>query len=118
MRKTVLNRVSSGVVIILLASGIGFALFRSSGEAPPAMNGEEIFKRDCAMCHAVDTPEMKMGPGLENLFGKEALPVSGRPVTEENIKLQMKTPVGSMPSFAESLSEEEMDALVAYLKTI
>ena len=58
-----------------------------------------------------------MGPGLVGLFSREALPASGRPVTEANILRQLNDPMGSMPTFA-WMEEWEKDAVVAYLKTL
>ena len=47
----------------------------------------------------------------------EKLPVSGRIVSEENVRRQLSTPYKDMPDYAD-LSEDEVRALVAYLETI
>jgi uncharacterized membrane protein len=79
--------------------------------------GAAIFNQDCSFCHFADKTENKMGPGLKGLFMRETLPASGRPVTEANIRLQLRTPFRKMPSFAK-LPEEKVTSLIAYLKTL
>jgi len=44
--------------------------------------------------------------------------VSGREVTGENIREQLESPFRDMPSFADRLTEEEVDALIDYLKSL
>lgn len=80
--------------------------------------GEAIFKRNCQICHFADSAEAKMGPGLGGLFARDRLPSSGRPVTRDNVRIQIETPVGSMPSFGSRLSQDELSDLLAYLQTL
>lgn len=83
-----------------------------------ARKGARLFnKKACADCHYADRPDTKIGPGLKELFKRDKLPMSGRAVTEDNIRKQLKTPFRAMPSFA-GLPEEEVKALVAFLKTL
>ena len=79
--------------------------------------GAMVFNESCLACHNPDKAEYKIGPGLKGLFKMENMPVSGRPVTEANVRLQLKTPFKNMPAFPE-LSEEKIEALIAYLKTL
>jgi cytochrome c2 len=94
---------------------------RSTGEAAttgdPA-RGEALFARHCAFCHHADSEESKIGPGLAGLFGREALTSSGGPVTPENVRAQLTDPVGTMPSFAGSLSERDLVDMVAYMQRL
>lgn len=80
-----------------------------------ASRGEVLFARHCSFCHNVESVEPTIGPGLANLLKRDELPSSGRPATPENVRAQLIDPVGSMPSFAETLSEEELNDLIAYL---
>ncbi|MDP2645758.1 MAG: c-type cytochrome [Desulfobacterales bacterium] len=82
-----------------------------------ALEGAAFFQERCAMCHNSDSIETKIGPGLKGLFQREKLPVSERPVSEDNVRRQLKTPAAAMPSFAD-LKKEKVSALVAYLKTL
>ena len=71
-----------------------------------------------AYSHNVDSTKAKFGPSLEGLFNRDELPVSGQPVSEENVKDQFISPYESMPSFADRLSDKEMDTIISYLKTL
>jgi cytochrome c2 len=86
-----------------------------SGEA---QMGKELFDNKCSFCHYADQSETKIGPGLKGVLKKETLPVSGRPATPENIVRQLQNPYRNMPSFQNSLSEEDIKHLLAYLKTL
>jgi mono/diheme cytochrome c family protein len=83
-----------------------------------AQEGARLFNENaCADCHYADRTDAKIGPGLKNLFKRDKLPMSGWAVTEENVRKQLKTPFRAMPSFA-PLPEEEVKALLAFLKTL
>ena len=79
--------------------------------------GAVVFNQSCSACHHSDKTDYKIGPGMQGLFQLEKLPVSGRAVTEDNIRIQLKTPFKNMPAFPE-LPEEKVDALIAFLKTL
>ena len=82
-----------------------------------AGRGQALFENDCSFCHYADRTESKLGPGLKGVLKGETLPVSGRPATPENVTQQLLSPYSNMPSF-NSLSEQEIKDLVAYLKTL
>ncbi len=79
--------------------------------------GAELFQTRCSVCHFTDSRDKKVGPGLQGMFQMPAMPTSGWPMNEENLRKQFKTPFKEMPSF-DYLKEEEVDALIAYLKTL
>jgi len=82
-----------------------------------AEKGASIFETNCAKCHYTDKTENKVGPGLKGLFSRNQLPLSGRAVSDANIRNQLKAPVEEMPPFPH-LTEDEIQALIAYLKTL
>lgn len=82
-----------------------------------ASEGAGIFSSNCTMCHSTETTEEGIGPGLKGLFSRDALPVSGRPVSEEAVREQLREPFKNMPPFP-NLTEAQVDALIAYLKTV
>ena len=79
--------------------------------------GERLFVSKCSSCHYADREDKKNGPGLASLLKKETLPFSGKPATLENIRAQLELPFMAMPAF-KNLSEKELAALFAYLKTL
>jgi mono/diheme cytochrome c family protein len=82
-----------------------------------AAQGEQLFKQNCSACHFTDSTATKVGPGLKGVFAQAKFPVSGRPVSDDNFRQILKTPVSKMPPFGH-LSEEQVDALLEYLKTL
>lgn len=85
--------------------------------------GLALFKQNCDLCHYADKTDKKLGPGLKGLFSWKELPSSHKPVTEENVRAQIEA--GSpnakpmpMPPFKGKFKPAEMDALIAYLKTL
>jgi len=100
----------------------------SLDDLPPAEAGEKLFARNaCAGCHSVDgTP--KVGPTLKGLFGRERVFADGtRATADENyIKQSILNPKGQlvagfgpvMPTFAGRLEDGEIDAIIAYIKTL
>jgi mono/diheme cytochrome c family protein len=82
-----------------------------------AAGGTVIFQKNCSACHRTDSTAAKIGPGLKGLFKGNKFPISGKPVSDENFRNQLLKPLGKMPSFAH-LPDEEVDALIEYLKTL
>jgi len=90
---------------------------------PVAMQGDQVqqgaalFDQNCSACHFPDRRETKIGPGLKDILKGGELPSSGRPANAESVRDQLITPYKAMPSFAH-LSEAEVAALIAFLKTL
>ena len=91
----------------------GRALAQKKGDAA---KGKEVFEQ-CQVCHNADSDEKKIGPGLKGLFKHDKLK-NGKPVTEANVRAVIDTGGNGMPPYAEMLSSEERDNLIAYLKTL
>ena len=120
MRKVQLKYATLSVILIAAASAIVFAGLRSWVTAEvPSDKGARLFQeKGCSQCHFTDSRKTKVGPGLEGLFDREKLPLSGRAVSEANVRHQMIDPFEDMPSFAGKLTDQEVDAIIEYLKTL
>lgn len=114
------------VLCLVTVSGLGFfggELIYGTKSAAIASEdtlvreGEMIFAENCAMCHYRDRTETKIGPGLKDLFRRQNLPVSRKPVNAETVADQLKKPFDRMPSFPD-LTDAQIQALVAYLKIL
>jgi cytochrome c len=81
-----------------------------------AARGKDVFEQ-CAPCHNVDTDARKMGPSLKGLFRRAKLE-NGQKVTEETVRAQIGTGGKQMPHYQDILTPQEMDDLIAYLKTL
>ncbi len=76
-----------------------------------------VFKQNCSACHFTDSTATKIGPGLKGVFKDDKFPVSDLPVSEKNFRKLLQKPFGTMPSFGH-LSPEQVETLIAYLKTL
>ena len=89
----------------------------SDKKGPDTAKAQVIFKENCAVCHWPDKTEKRIGPGLKGLFQREKLS-DGRPVNEENVRDIILKGSDKMLPFAEKLDAKQVDALIAYLKTL
>jgi cytochrome c len=92
------------------------ALNALGGNKGDMEQGKKVFEQ-CAVCHNADTDEKKVGPGLKGLFQHKKLK-NGKPVSDESVLSVINSGGGGMPSFANTLSQEEKDNLLAYLHAI
>jgi cytochrome c2 len=94
-----------------------FAAFTASRVmAQDAAKGKEVFEQ-CGVCHNADTDEKKIGPSLKGLFKHDKLK-NGKPVTEANVLAVINNGGGGMPSYSDTLSDDEKKNVIAYLKTL
>lgn len=96
---------------------VALAAQAADRKADPASRGKQIFQRQCSVCHNADSTEKKMGPGLKGLFKRPTL-VNGKKVTEANVRTKIDEGGNGMPSYKEMLSDDEKNAVIAYLKTL
>lgn len=80
-------------------------------------NGRALFTQYCSSCHLSDSTERKVGVGLKGIMKHPTLPISGQPATEKNIRKLLQMGFQDMPPFPD-LKQEEVEALIAYLKTL
>ena len=78
--------------------------------------GKEVFEQ-CGVCHHADKADKKLGPGLKGLYQKEKME-NGNPPTDENVLKVIHEGGNGMPAYEELLSKEEIQNLMAYLKTL
>lgn len=93
---------------------------------PVTADGEAVFKKNCAACHAVSAETIIVGPSLAGIASRAETRVEGLS-TAEYIQFSILRPGDYvvdgfselMPTnFGTTLSGEELDALVAYLMTL
>ncbi|MGH7793127.1 MAG: c-type cytochrome, partial [Thermodesulfobacteriota bacterium] len=94
----------------------------------PEKLGEKLYKeRGCNACHSIDGSTL-VGPTWKGVFGHEVTMTDGSTViADENymrqsiVEPQAKMVKGFgpvMPSFKGILSDAEVDAIIAYIKTL
>ena len=95
---------------------------------PPIEAGRMLYQtRGCMGCHSLDGSRV-IGPSFKNLFGHEQKYTNGTfGIVDENaihetiINPQARVPVGYdpiMPSFKGSLTDQEIGALIAFIKSV
>ncbi|KUO54573.1 MAG: cytochrome C [Alphaproteobacteria bacterium BRH_c36] len=104
------------------------ALAAAEGDAA---KGEKVFRK-CKACHTVDEAKNKVGPHLDGIVGRKAGAVedfkysdamknSGLTWDEATLKEYLADPKGRIPGnkmiFAGLKKEEDLNDIVAYLKT-
>jgi cytochrome c len=92
-------------------------IFTKLQNAKAAGSGKDLFTANCSGCHFPDRKDTKVGPGLQGLFKRSKLPVSGLPVNEETVGNQIVNGGRKMPPF-KHLKEEEIKAIIDYLKSL
>jgi cytochrome c oxidase subunit 2 len=113
---------------IIVMEPAQYEAWMSGGSTGPlSATGEKIFAElGCATCHRSDT--QGRGPNLKGLFGRPVLLEDGRTVVaDENyvresiLEPNAKIVAGFkpiMPTFQGLVSEEQLNALVAYVKSL
>ncbi len=103
------------------------AWMNGGSTGPLSATGEKVFSElGCATCHRNDT--QGRGPNLQGVFGKPVQLEDGRTITaDENYLRECILDPGAkrvkgfqpiMPTFRGLVSEEQVNALVAYIKSI
>src|SRR5215471_15832078 len=85
--------------------------FRKAAKSGPE-RGREIFYYKCWFCHNEFTKDI---PKLEGLFSRANL-LSGLPVTEANVKDQVRNGGPDMPSYKYVLNDADLNDLTSYLR--
>ena len=80
-------------------------------------DGRAVFDHYCSACHEAYSTSGKKGPGLKGLFRKQYLP-SGLPANDRFVKQAIGGGRGMMPEFGDALTQDQMEALIAYLHTL
>jgi cytochrome c oxidase subunit 2 len=105
-----------------------YALWMASGATAPLQEtGKALFAAlGCSTCHRDDT--QGRGPNLAGLYNKPVLLEDGRTVTadENYVRESILDPTAKivsgfkpvMPTFQGIVSEEQLNALVAYVKSL
>ena len=119
-----MKRFVSGVLLVLLCAFLVMAQAKDKAKKEakkaPAGNvaeGQAQFKEKCAVCHWADKTDKRIGPGLKGLFKRPKL-FDERPVNEANVRELILKGGGKMVGFEDSLDAKQVDALIAYLKTL
>ena len=80
-------------------------------------NGRRIYKIYCASCHSAYSSKGSKGPSMKGLYKKQYLP-SGLLANDQFVQQSIVRGRRMMPPLGNSLSQEEVDDVIAYLHTL
>jgi cytochrome c len=111
MRNWIVSCAAGAILVAGLTAGLN-----AQNKPGDAAKGKDVFDQ-CSVCHNADSTETKVGPGLKGLFKTEKL-VNGKAVTEANVRDFINAGGNGMPAYADQLSDQDKNDLIAYLKTL
>ncbi|HEY4709006.1 MAG TPA: cytochrome c [Candidatus Acidoferrales bacterium] len=79
--------------------------------------GRHLYEQSCAPCHDAHSVPGQNGPDLKGLLKKQFLP-SGLPANERFVRQTILNGRNMMPAVGGSLTPQELDDLLAYLRTL
>jgi mono/diheme cytochrome c family protein len=101
-------------------SGCGWERRKTDQELglnPEQARGRRVYDRFCDRCHNPYGSWSWNGPSMVGVLKKPYLP-SGTPANEERVREVILRGRVKMPSFRNELTQEDLDALLAYLHTL
>jgi len=87
------------------------------GLNPQQARGRHLFDAQCARCHDPYNASARKGPTLKNLYRHPYLP-SGLPANDARVADSIVLGRKMMPAFNQTFTQEQLDDLLAYLKTL
>jgi mono/diheme cytochrome c family protein len=88
------------------------------GLNPQQSAGRGIYDRYCDRCHEPYSSRDKQGPPMLGVFKHPYLAVSGLPANDQRVSEIILSGRAKMPGFGQVLSQQEVDQLLAYLRTL
>ena len=79
--------------------------------------GRRVYNIYCVNCHPAYSTHGNKGPGLKKLYKKQYLP-SGLTATDEHVIQSIVQGRGMMPRFGDQLNQQELQDMIAYLRTL
>jgi mono/diheme cytochrome c family protein len=115
------------MLIVFAAVGLavvsGCNVERRKSDAELGLNlqqaaGRRIYDHDCDRCHEPYSTKGKKGPGLKGVFRNKYLRLSGLPANDERVTDIIRLGRNEMPAFSQTLNQQQIDDLLAYLHTL
>jgi len=88
------------------------------GLNPQQAAGRKLYDNYCDRCHRPYSTKGKKGPGLKGVFAHQYLPHTGLPANDDRVGDIIRNGRPDMPGYAQVLSAQDMQDLLAYLHTL
>src|SRR5579863_6486160 len=111
------------LLVLAIATLSGCDVERRKSDAELGLNaqqaaGRKIYDAKCDRCHEPYSTRGKKGPGLKGVFKQPYLSISGLPANDERVSDIIRLGRKEMPGYSQTLSQQDIDALLAYLHTL
>ncbi len=111
------------VLLAMLGSLVGCNVERRKSDAELRLNsqqaaGRRVYDNYCERCHEPYSSRGKKGPSMKGVFKKPFLPLSGLPANDERVSEIIRFGHGTMPSFGQVLTQDQIQDLLAYMHTL
>ena len=87
------------------------------GLTPQQAAGRRVYDTRCADCHYAYSTHNLRGPSLHGLFKKQFM-TNGMPANDERVTDIILMGRSKMPAFQTKLTQQQLEALMAYLHTL
>lgn len=106
-----------------LATISGCNVERRKSDAELGLNAEQaagrrVYDQYCDRCHEPYSTRGKKGPGLKGMFQHKYLRLSGLPANDDRVIDIIRLGRNEMPSFSQTLNQQQTSDLLAYLHTL
>jgi mono/diheme cytochrome c family protein len=88
------------------------------GLNPQQIAGRRIYDSYCDRCHAPYSSRGRQGPSMKGVFQRTYLPMSGMPANDDRVTDIVRLGRNKMPGYAQALSQQQINDLLAYLHTL
>jgi len=88
------------------------------GLDPQQIAGRRIYDNYCDRCHAPYSSRGRQGPSMKGVFQRPYLPMSGMPANDDRVTDIVRLGRNKMPGYAQVLSQQQINDLLAYLHTL
>jgi mono/diheme cytochrome c family protein len=108
---------------VVLTMAMGCDVQRRKSDAELGLNsqqaaGRRLYDQYCDRCHEPYSSRDKKGRSLQGVFKKKFLSESGMPANDERVGEMIVTGRNMMPAFGQTMSQPQVQDLLAYLHTL
>jgi len=113
-----MKRLPIVAVLLVLIALIGMPIYEKQRKQE-IQHGKVLFQLHCCGCHNGRRTDLaKLPPNLSGIFQQPRLP-SGAPATDGAVRSSVLVGRSDiMPSFRDSLDDEEIDTIILYLHSV
>ena len=108
-------------IAVLFLAGCDIQRRKSDAELglnPQQAAGRRTYDNYCDRCHEPYSTKGKKGPGLKGMFQHQYLSLSGLPANDDRVGDIVRNGRSGMPAYNQTLSQQEVQDLLAYLHTL